>query len=352
MKLKDSLEKLANWWNGKEKRPVVGVSIFNDKNFLNQNHLWPDENSYPDFSKIVDAQIENTGKLEYPGVSYPALPHQWASRGTPMVMCAYLGSRVTFGDNTVWYEKFIDDWEKTKIEFDVDNYWVQISRLLMEEQLKKIDRDMLIWMPDLGDALTCFSMMRGVENLMFDIIEMPELVLEKIDEFVDAWINAHSFFYSIYSKKLSGDATWLLWAPGKTYACQSDFSTMISPAMFEKFVVYELEKIKDYLDYIAWHLDGPDEIKHLDILLSLPYVKTIQVTPGAGRPPCASELWIPNIGKILEKGKNVILYAGNEEQFETLIKHFPSGRVYISCGGIDPEIEEHRNFLKRLEPYL
>lgn len=68
---------------------------------------------------------------------------------------------------------------------------------------------------------------------------------------------------------------------------------------FEKFVLYELEKLKDYLEYMVWHLDGPDEIKHLDILLSLPYIKAIQVVPGAGRPPCTSSLWLPNIEKIL-----------------------------------------------------
>ncbi len=207
-------------------------------------------------------------------------------------------------------------------------------------------------MPDLGDALTCFSMMRGVEELLLDIIEIPEVIIEKIDSFVSAWIQAHSYFHKIYSSKIQGDSSWLLWAPGKTYACQCDFSTMISPKMFEKFVVYELEKIKDYLEFIAWHLDGPDEIKHLDILLSLPYVKTIQVVPGAGRPPCASELWLPNIKKILEKGKNVIVYANNQKEFETLIKYFPSGRVLIVCRGLDLDKGDDRKFLEAVEPYL
>ncbi|MCM8804850.1 MAG: hypothetical protein NC833_06315, partial [Candidatus Omnitrophica bacterium] len=202
------------------------------------------------------------------------------------------------------------------------------------------------------DALTCFSLLRGVENLLIDIIEIPEIIIEKIDEFVDAWIKAHKFFHSIYSKKLPGDASLLLWAPGKTYACQSDFSTMISPKLFEKFVVYELEKLKDYLEYIAWHLDGPDEIKHLDILLSLPYIKVIQIVPGAGRPPCASSLWLPIIDKILKKGKNVIIYASNKEEFEILIKNFYSGRVLIMCGLVDIENETQKGLLEVIEKYL
>jgi len=267
-------------------------------------------------------------------------------------MTAYLGSKVIFREDTVWFEKFIDDWRKVKIEFDKENFWISASEKLLEKQIEKYNGEFLIWMSDLGDALTCFSLMRGVEELLFDIIEVPEIILEKIDEFVNAWIETHKFFHNIYRKKLGGDASWLIWAPGKTYACQCDFSTMISPKLFEKFVVYELEKIKNYIEYIAWHLDGPDEIKHLDILLSLPYIKAIQVVPGAGKPPCASSLWLPVVDKILKSGKNVIVYASNEKEFEILIKNFYSGKVLVNCGSIDIETEVGRNYLKKVEQYL
>lgn len=349
---KDVFAKLEKWWYGKAERPIVSTCIIKDESVISLNDFWKSEDESPDFNQLVTAQIENNKKLEYQGVSYPVLSHQWGSRGTPMTMSAYLGCDVVFGQETVWYKKFVENWEKTEIDFDENNYWVQVSRKLMEKQIEKFDCDSIIIMPDLGDSLTCFSMMRGVEELLLDVIEIPEIIMEKIDRFVFVWIQAHSYFHKIYSSKLQGASSWLLWAPGKTYACQCDFSTMISPKMFEKFVVYELEKIKDYLDFIAWHLDGPDEIKHLDILLSLPYVRTIQVTPGAGRPSCASELWMPHIKKIIEKGKNVILYALNEDHFRTLINKFPSGRVLINCRGLNLEKEDDRQFMKTIEPYL
>lgn len=349
---KNISEEIKKWWNGNAEKPLISICIVKDRNIHSCNNYWVSENSLPDFEKIVDAQIENSKKLDYLGVSYPGLPHLWGSRGTPMTMCAYLGSNVVFGEDTVWYKKFISDWRNVDIRFDEHNWWVQASRKLMQTQIEKASTDLVIALPDLGDALTCFSMMRGVEELLLDIIEIPEIIIEKIEQFVSAWIQAHKFFHSIYRSKYDGDATWLIWAPGKTYACQCDFSTMISPRMFEKFVVYELDKIKDYLDYIAWHLDGPDEIKHLDILLSLPYVRTIQVTPGAGRPPCASELWMPNIKKILDKGKNVIVYASNQDEFGTLINNFPSGRVFIGCRAVNLENENDRKFLNLVEKYL
>ncbi|HOK80284.1 MAG TPA: hypothetical protein PK303_08290 [bacterium] len=342
---------LEKWWNQENDKPLIDICIVKEKNFISLNDFWKDQNQI-DFEKVVDSQVKNAKKLEYVGISHPALLHQWGTRGTPMTMCAYLGCDVIFGKDTIWYEKFVDNWEKTKIRFDEKNQYVQMSKNLMEKQVEKVEEGFVIKMPDFGDALTCFSLMRGVENLLLDIVEIPEVIKEKIDEFIDAWIDAHRFFHRIYSKKIPGDASWLLWAPGRTYACQSDFSTMISPRMFEEFVVYELEKIKDYLQYIVWHLDGPDEIKHLDILLSLPYIRAIQVTPGAGRPPCASDLWMPQIQKILEKGKNVILYAKTKEEFETLIKNFPSGNVIIACLSIDMSPDKDSEFLNVVEPYL
>ncbi len=350
--LKEKLKKIEEWWIGKSKVSLIQIYVIKDKNFFNLNNFWEKEDQLPDFEELVNKQIENSKKLDYLGVSYPAIPHLWGSRGTPMTMTAYLGSKVIFREDTVWFEKFIDDWRKVKIEFDKENFWISASEKLLEKQIEKYNGEFLIWMSDLGDALTCFSLMRGVEELLFDIIEVPEIILEKIDEFVNAWIETHKFFHNIYRKKLGGDASWLIWAPGKTYACQCDFSTMISPKLFEKFVVYELEKIKNYIEYIAWHLDGPDEIKHLDILLSLPYIKAIQVVPGAGKPPCASSLWLPVVDKILKSGKNVIVYASNEKEFEILIKNFYSGKVLVNCGSIDIETEVGRNYLKKVEQYL
>jgi len=328
--MKEKLEKIKKWWNGENQKPVVFTTFDEEKRKKkNLNYLWEKEDTKPDFEKLVEYQIENLKGIFFLGESYPILPHLWGNRGTPMTLASYIGGKVIFREETVWIEKTIDDWEKFHIKFDPENYWVKISEELMKKQIEKIDDKTLISMPDFGDALTCFSLIIGVENLLFDVIEKQEIIMEKITEFTEAWKKCHQYFYSIYKEKLPGDTSWLTWAPGKTYACQCDFSTMISPKLFEKFVVYELEQIKGYLDYIVWHLDGPDEIRHTDILLSLPYIKAIQIVPGDGNPPCASDLWLPVIKKITEKGRNVILYADSKEEVEILINQIPKEKIAL-----------------------
>ncbi|MGB9643082.1 MAG: hypothetical protein ACPL3Q_07790, partial [Candidatus Ratteibacteria bacterium] len=220
---KNVFNKLEKWWNQENKKPLISVFIVKEKNLISLNEFWPEQKQV-DFEKLVEAQISNAKKLDYLGICHPSLPHQWGDRGTPMTMCAYLGCDVIFGKDTIWFEKFVDDWEKLKIKFDEKNQYIQISKTLLEKQVEKMEEGFVIMMPDFGDALTCFSLMRGVENLLMDILEIPEIIKEKIDEFIDAWIAAHRFFHKIYGKKLPGDSSWLLWAPGPTYACQSDFS--------------------------------------------------------------------------------------------------------------------------------
>jgi hypothetical protein len=51
---------------------------------------------------------------------------------------------------------------------------------------------------------------------------------------------------------------------------------MLSPAMFNEFVMPELERQLEFYDYAMWHLDGTAEIRHLDSLLSLKKLRAIQ----------------------------------------------------------------------------
>jgi len=349
--IKEKLEKIERWWKGKGTEPLISCSILRSKNFIDLNRIWENEKTLPDFDKLVDGQIDNLKNYEFLGIAYPSLPHLWGGRGTPMPIAGYIGGRVIFREDTVWVDRTIEDWEKVKIEVREDNFWLNMSKKLIEKQVERFNGEFLLENSHLGDALTCFSLMRGIEDLLIEIVEIPEIIIEKIDEFVSAWIKAHNLLYSIFKEKIPGDATWLIWAPGKTDACQCDFSTMISPKYFEKFVVYELDKMKNYLEYMVWHLDGPEEIKHLDILLSLPYIKAIQIVPGAGKPPCSSSLWLPVIERILKSGRGVILPM-SEDDIDLFMNNFYSGRVIYWVSPLDIEKEEDRIFLKKIEKYF
>jgi len=81
----------------------------------------------------------------------------------------------------------------------------------------------------------------------------------------------------------------------------------MSGAMFEEFIVPELEEITGTLGPAIYHLDGPDAIRHLDRLCDIPGIRMIQWVPGAGKPGCGSEVHFPLYRKVRKAGKGLVL---------------------------------------------
>jgi hypothetical protein len=86
---------------------------------------------------------------------------------------------------------------------------------------------------------------------------------------------------------------------------------MISPRHFERFVLPEIEECSDFYDNVIYHLDGQEQIRHLDMLLSVKKLDAIQWTPVAGQPPTSH--FIETLKKIQKAGKGLILMPGHGE---------------------------------------
>jgi 5-methyltetrahydrofolate--homocysteine methyltransferase len=91
---------------------------------------------------------------------------------------------------------------------------------------------------------------------------------------------------------------------------QCDFSYMIAPAMFERFVLPDLAACCDHLAHAFYHLDGRGEIPHLDLLLSLPRLRGIQWIPGDGAPP--PHEWLDLLRRIIAGDKLCQVYVSAE----------------------------------------
>lgn len=342
------LKRISEWWEGEnQERPCIAFSL--KKKDIPPGEInahWDSPEVEPEFEALTEGLIQRIKSFHYFGEALPVLPHTWGERGTPMVLASWLGGRVKFGQDTVWIEPVIKRLDEFEIKFDEENIWFKRSLEFFKVAVEKSREEYFPWLPDFGDFLTVFSLLRGAEPLLFDLLENKEKILEERDRFLKFWPLYHERFWRLYSSKFPGDISWASWAPGKTYACQCDFSTMISPLMFQEFVVPEIESLGRYLDYIIWHLDGPEEIKHLDILLELPQIKAIQWVPGAGKPPAASPRWLPMLKKIKEKGKRLWVEATKEKEVEILIRELSPEGLFISGGFTGRSKEEAEDFLK------
>jgi hypothetical protein len=138
---------------------------------------------------------------------------------------------------------------------------------------------------------------------------------------------------ALLKDKQEGGIDWMsLWAPGSVISSQCDMCVMISPTMFRDFVVPELTDIYNHVDYGIYHLDGVDEIRHLDLLLGIEKLHLIQWVPGSkcSEPHFGDPLnWLDLFRRIQEGSKKVLVYCP-PDQVKPLLNKIARDRVYLS----------------------
>lgn len=244
------------------------------------------------------------------GEALPVTTVNWGA----MAMAAMFGSEAVFGKKSVWYQPVIDDWQRWEWHFDAatNPFWQTILAIVDRYVADAPDR-YFIGKPELGNGADVLSLMRGMDRLAMDLYTEPEAVKRGVDVISDTWVLLMEQVYQTTTAiNDHGDIlAWMgLWAPGRIDQIACDFSSIISPVMFQGFFVPEIVKMGEWCDYGMYHLDGPACMKHmLDTLLTIDQIKAIQFTPGAGSPPAYSEVYIPRYRQILESGRNLYLLA-------------------------------------------
>jgi 5-methyltetrahydrofolate--homocysteine methyltransferase len=133
-------------------------------------------------------------------------------------------------------------------------------------------------------------------------MDHPDEVERLSSQITSLWLRYYTEQEALIRPICRGTSCWTpIWSTGRTYMLQSDFSYMISPKLFERYVVPDLTACCDYLDHAFYHLDGKGEIPHLDMLLSIPRLRGIQWIPGDGQP--GADQWLLLLQRIRTGGK-------------------------------------------------
>ncbi len=268
-------------------------------------------NNYPPEEAFVNPEIVDKitrHRFENTQFYAEAIPSQYIDFGTS-AQCEMFGCKQKYARDTIWFDPILDE-PKLDI-FDIDlhsNTAYERQKELVRQLVKHANGDYMLALPDnCGniDALTCI---RGSEEMLIDMIDEPEFVSAAIKKIVDVWATTeHEFFNILKENNLGGSSHgWMqLWADKIHTQLQCDFSVMISPAMFEKFALPELEACAKAVDYCTYHLDGIEQKRHLDMILSVKEINNIQWTPVAGQPKTSFS--IEALQKIQKAGKGLVI---------------------------------------------
>jgi hypothetical protein len=157
-------------------------------------------------------------------------------------------------------------------------------------------------------------------------------VQEKLEEINQAFFVAFDDYYE-HIRLTDGSSAYAYFhilGPGKVSQVQCDFAAMISPDMFEEFVVPALQRQCEWLDRSLFHLDGPSCICHLDHLLAIPELDAVQWTPGTGEPGAGDVNWYGLYERILGAGKSAQILGTTVDEAKRILETFGGKGVYLS----------------------
>lgn len=332
------------WWNKSAEKPLLSITVSKGKREGNAYEWdgWDLLRQKDNPEKAINNFEKRARDILYLGEAYPNL---WLNLG-PGVLAAYITGFLKFTGDTAWFEYPMewDDIEKLLNRLDEGNEWWLYTKMLAHLVGERSRGRFMPGMTDIGGVADVLASLRGTENLLMDLIENPERVIDALDKILELWHDVYDEIDGILSKYAEGTSAWMgLWCPGRWYPIQCDFSAMISPKMFERFVAPYLKEQACRLGHTIYHLDGPGEIPHVDMLLDIEEIDGIQWVPGAGNPDVISEAWLKLYEKIQKKGKLLVLNCGTItlDKLQWLFQRISPEGVYVS-GSCDDEDEAYK----------
>ena len=278
---------------------------------------WKDmEDKYQNPQRIVDRYRYFCETHAFLGESFPNLNIDFG----PGSLASYLGSEIGFKEDTVWFNKCLDSWDGVpKLTFDPENKWFKKHIQLAKDCQALAGDDFYVDMPDLMENIDVLASLRGAQDILFDLLDEPEMIGERIQEVTDIYYEYYDRFYDIIKDEEGGNAytVFQIWGPGRTVKLQCDFSAMMSPEDFRKYIQPSLRTQSENVDHVLYHLDGPAAIKHMDALMEIDGIDALQWTSGDAGPDGTLPDWDVIYDKAIAAGKSiwVKVYSGEFEDW-------------------------------------
>lgn len=309
-------ERLTALWYGKDaERPALAVMAPSGRNVKGPGSPATPEQKWADPRWLVQAARATMESTWWGGEAIPS----------SLLMCGWfccLGGTPRMDMRTIWFEHMEVDFDSAPaFRFDPTNPWVRQYEQCYLAMAEAAGRDdFLLGQPCILPANDLLSMLMGTENFLIALHDHPQWIAEAIRQGAAVQAEARSYFQRLLQPRHEfwyGIGGWMpFWAPQPFMSTQSDVSCMLSPEMYDRFVVPELELYSRKMGPLWYHLDGGDARQHLPRLLSLPYLRVLQYTPAPCEPSNGLD-HLPMYRKVQAAGKIVHIHLPKENVLGT-----------------------------------
>ena len=279
---------------------------------------------WTDAETIIAANRRRMERAYYGGDAFPNINLNLGAAGHAGF---FRGSIHHFSDDTVWFSPILE--APDALEFDENSFLYRKTLELARAFAEDSRGDYIVSMSDCSGNADVLSHLLGPEALLVAMVDEPEAVEAGLKKVQPVYERIHREVYEIVRENNGGGCciSWLTtWGAGLHAQLQCDMSVMISNDLFERFVMPELRAQTALLDHSLYHLDGIQQVRHLDSLLSLERLQAIQWTQVVGQPPCTE--FLPELRRIQTAGKSLLILAA-PGQVRPLMENLSSRGLYL-----------------------
>jgi hypothetical protein len=271
------------------------------------------------------------------GESFPGI---WLNLGPSGHAGFFKGVRYHVNDDSVWFTPTVGD-DYGALQFDSASELFRLTMEMGRYYVQDSRGDYFVSVPDTAGNLDALAHLRGSEDLLMDMAMEHEGIPLALQELQQAWCRAMDAVHAMTCEVNDGGGMiyWLkCWAPGFLGQLQLDISVMISPDLYQQYGVPELEEQSRHLEYPLYHLDGAQQVRHLDHLLSVERIRAIQWTSVAGQQ--GPSYYMEALKRIQASGKSLLISVSDVCEVEPLLRNLSSKGLYLVLDAADQDQAE------------
>ena len=344
-----TVDRFAAWWEGDViDRPPVTLSVTPSLPYQGprKQHVTLRER-WLDVEFAVESAIAEMERTDYIGDRFPLF---WPNIG-PEISATPFGCDLSFSETTSWSSPIINscaEWPtflQTAPNFD-NIYW-QTMEQMTDYALTRSEGRFIVGLTDLHGNYDILAALRDPMQLCLDLVDCPELIVQAGRHAARSYVTGYERLYGKLVRAGFGSTTWLpIYHQGPSYVPSCDFWCMLSREMAGDLILPDLLLEMDPLERSIFHLDGPQALRHLDLLLDLPQLDAVQWVYGAGNGPAAR--WIEVYQRILAAGKSLQLIAFDAADALAVLEQIGLEGVWITVEKPFASVDEADQFIDHI----
>jgi len=342
-----TVKRFAAWWQGEiVDRPPVSVTVLPSRPYTGPVSTHATQAArWLDVLFVVESAIAEMARKDYVGDSFPIF---WPNIG-PEISATPFGIDLAFTESTSWSTPVIrsgEEWTRiAAAQPDFDNRYWRTMETMTDLAVELCRGRYVVGISDLHGNYDVLAALRDPMQLCLDLVDYPELVIAAGRNVANAFALGFERLYAKVASAGFGSTTWTpMYHTGPAYVPSSDFWCMVSRRVAQEWILPDILTEMTPLERSIFHLDGPQALRHLDLLLDLPQLDAVQWVYGAGRGPAAR--WIEVYRRIRAAGKGIELLAQDAHDALTVIDAIGVEGVWVRVDAPFASVDEANGFIR------